>query len=81
MKQKSKIKGITLIALVITIALNCQRSGRKKEERAKKIKKKKQIIYVEYDEILKVRVEKREIIEYNKKVVNKDKNNIKNDKS
>ena len=32
MKQKLKNKrGITLIALVITIALNCYRSGRKGE--------------------------------------------------
>ena len=32
MKQKTrKIEGITLIALVITIVLNCYRSGRKLE--------------------------------------------------
>ena len=32
MKEKlRKVKGITLIALVITIALNCVRSGRKLE--------------------------------------------------
>ena len=34
MKKKKKVreeKGITLIALVITIALNCLRSGRKLE--------------------------------------------------
>ena len=31
MKEVQKEKGITLIALVITIALNCLRSGRKLE--------------------------------------------------
>ena len=30
-KEKTNSKGITLIALVITIALNCLRSGRKLE--------------------------------------------------
>ena len=30
-KHKSKNKGITLIALVITIVLNCYRSGQKLE--------------------------------------------------
>ena len=31
LKTKKDMKGITLIALVITIALNCVRSGRKLE--------------------------------------------------
>lgn len=30
-KLKKQVKGITLIALVVTIALNCCRSGRKLE--------------------------------------------------
>ena len=30
-KQKENMKGITLIALVITIVLNCYRSGQKLE--------------------------------------------------
>ena len=31
LKKRNDMKGITLIALVITIALNCLRSGRKLE--------------------------------------------------
>ena len=40
-KLKKNVKGITLIALVVTIALNCQRSGRKfkRENKIKKLKK------------------------------------------
>ena len=38
-KSKKELKGITLIALVITIVLNCWRSGRNKVNNLQKYKK------------------------------------------